>query len=70
MNEHIDPTVCPICGKDNNCGNRKGLPHGECWCSHIKVPQGLKDLVPEHLKMKACICKDCVDKYKAEHDLE
>ena len=51
--------ICPICGKDNNCH------HGEssCWCSTIKVPKHVLDLVPEDKKGKACICKECIEKY-------
>ncbi|MDP4177982.1 MAG: cysteine-rich CWC family protein [Bacillota bacterium] len=70
MSKHSENILCPICGKDNNCGSRRGLPHGSCWCDTIHVPQGLKDLVPEHFKMKACICKDCIDKYNADHGLD
>ncbi|EQB86736.1 hypothetical protein J2Z44_000317 [Clostridium punense] len=52
--------ICPICGKDNNCqhGNK------DCWCNTIVVPKHVIDMVPEDKKGKACICRDCIEKYK------
>lgn len=67
MTKHNEETKCPICGKDNNCGHRQGLPDGECWCSNIKVPKALRDQIPPNMRMKACICKECVVKFKTEH---
>jgi hypothetical protein len=37
----INKKICPICGKDNNCGNEKGIEHGSCWCSNIEIPEKL-----------------------------
>lgn len=65
--EPIGQNRCPICGKDNYCGAKAGLAHGECWCDTIKIPRGMQALVPPELYMKACICKDCVDRYVTEH---
>lgn len=53
---------CPFCGKPNGC--QAGDPG--CWCNTESVPQGLRALVPEHLVMKTCICRDCVRSYKAD----
>lgn len=52
--------ICPICGKDNNCqhGNK------DCWCNTVVVPKHVIDMVPEDKKGKACICRDCIEKYK------
>jgi len=58
----INKKICPICGKDNNCGYEKGL--GSCWCSNIEIPEELKLQVPNELKGKACICEDCVEEFK------
>ena len=51
--------ICPLCGEDNNC------QHGqkECWCSSVKFPKHILDMVPDDKKRKACICKSCFEKY-------
>lgn len=56
--------ICPICGKENHCGQEQGLPEGACWCRHIEIPKELIALVPDDLKGKACICQDCIVSYK------
>lgn len=35
-----------------------------CWCNDIQVPLELRAHIPEHLKMKACICKECILLFK------
>ncbi len=55
----ITEKTCPICGQDNNCQHGKS----DCWCTKVKIPKGLLDLVPDDKKGKACICKSCVEKY-------
>lgn len=56
---------CPFCKKDNNC-EIKLL--NKCWCMNIEVPQQLKDLVLEDVKMKSCICKNCIESFKKNPD--
>lgn len=58
-----DDKQCPLCGLSNGCT----AANGECWCFHKKVPIGLRRLVPDALKGKACICERCVDAYHAEN---
>ncbi|MBK8804540.1 MAG: cysteine-rich CWC family protein [Fibrobacteres bacterium] len=62
MSENVNDRICPVCGKANGC--QAGDP--DCWCNTESVPQGLRDLVPAHLAMKACICRACVVSYKAD----
>lgn len=57
--------ICPICGRQNNCGYEKGLPHGECWCDNIKVPKELIALIPDEYKGKSCICQVCILEFNA-----
>lgn len=64
-----DKRICPICGKENHCGQELGLLEGSCWCHHIKVPKELIAQVPDHLKGRACICRDCIVEFKAKHQL-
>ena len=61
MKQVVDETICPFCGAENNC-----MAHSEetCWCTRVKVPQELVELVPENQKGKACICLDCIEAFK------
>ncbi|XEC94196.1 cysteine-rich CWC family protein [Paenibacillus tarimensis] len=52
---------CPICKKDNQCGNIAG--HPTCWCSKARFPEAIFELVPPDQRGKACICKDCLDRF-------
>lgn len=60
--KHIDANVCPFCKKPNLCGAKSSTP---CWCNTIKVPEELRALVPLEYKMKACICKACIEAFKS-----
>lgn len=51
---------CPFCKGDNNC---KVFEPKSCWCMTTKVPEELRKLVPDDLKMKSCICKNCVESF-------
>lgn len=57
---------CPICGKDNRCGNVKDPASQSCWCAKEVFPQGIFELVPAELLNKSCICKSCLDRFKAK----
>ncbi len=63
----VNKKICPLCGKENNCGYEKGLEHGICWCTTIKVPKELLAQVPEEVKGKACVCRDCIIAFKEKH---
>ncbi|MBC8588001.1 cysteine-rich CWC family protein [Paratissierella segnis] len=58
MNNKEQEKICPLCGENNNCQHGK-----ECWCTTIKIPKHVLDLIPEDKKGKACICKSCIEKY-------
>lgn len=62
----IDPSVCPICGKPNNCRLAQEVPSPEpCWCTRIRISQHVLNLVPEQARNRACVCRSCVKKYDA-----
>lgn len=63
----INKSICPLCGKHNNCGYENVLTHNGCWCEKIEVPKELREMIPENLRGKACICKECVIKYKEKN---
>jgi hypothetical protein len=55
---------CPICGKDNRCGNIAGKPQGTCWCSKEDFPEAIIDSLPSNPLNKSCLCKACLDDFK------
>lgn len=57
----INAKKCPICNKENNCGNE--LEKATCWCTTETFPEGIFDLVPEDKRYKACICRGCIKEY-------
>jgi hypothetical protein len=60
----IDPALCPLCGKPNQCARLKGAPEGTCWCVSETFPPQILELVPVAKKGKACVCQDCLKKYR------
>jgi len=60
--EDINPNLCPLCHKNNNCGNMSSCDSGQnCWCSKqaIQFPETLLKQIPSAAKNKACICQAC-----------
>jgi hypothetical protein len=52
---------CPLCGEGNDCQRCEGVAYkGPCWCFKVEVPQELIGRLPEDLRGKACICRECV----------
>ncbi|MBU2645005.1 cysteine-rich CWC family protein [bacterium] len=66
MSHSIDPSLCPICGKPNQCGaeNPAYKINGQCWCVSEAIPRGIFSLVPEDKLNKACICRICLNEYR------
>lgn len=65
VQEHIDhgPTICPICGNQNNCGyllNKLATP---CWCSKEFFPKKIINRIPVEQRNKACICRSCFERF-------
>ncbi|MCL6452706.1 MAG: cysteine-rich CWC family protein [Alicyclobacillus sp.] len=58
-------STCPLCGNDNHCGNVAGKPHGTCWCDEEFFPKEIFENVPLGGPQRSCICKNCLDKFKA-----
>jgi len=60
--ENTSPDLCPICHKDNRCGNLSDCGSStNCWCRspEIKFSDKLLNQIPNDEKNKACICKAC-----------
>jgi hypothetical protein len=64
----INPALCPLCGKPNQCARLQGAPEGACWCVAETFSAELLALVPAEKKGKACICRDCLQKHRLKSD--
>jgi hypothetical protein len=53
----IDPSLCPLCGRPNECAALRG--ESECWCKTVVVPQDVMDRVPMEARGVACVCREC-----------
>ncbi len=51
---------CPLCGKPNECVAASSGRHDvNCWCVSATINPASLALVPEALKNKACLCREC-----------
>ena len=66
MKEQVDKSICPLCGKPNDCLLAKENPKDEedCWCRFEYFSEDLLKLVPADKKGQACVCRECVQKYQ------
>ncbi|MDC9724744.1 MAG: cysteine-rich CWC family protein [Gammaproteobacteria bacterium] len=60
----VDERLCPLCQSQNAC-----MANTSCWCNNQKVPQELRDLLPEEQKNKACICNKCITAFNEANEL-
>ncbi len=69
----VDEKRCPLCGALNQCtmaarpADQRDKPV-PCWCTNIGVPMELRERIPPELRMKACICKNCIEAFKAQQE--
>ncbi len=59
----VDASRCPLCGELNVCGRVADSRCESCWCQTVQIPQGLLAQVPMPARMRACICRRCVDAF-------
>jgi hypothetical protein len=58
----IDPHRCPLCGGPNGCAcAAAGRGDHPCWCVQLKFDAQLLARVPEPLRGRACICRNCAE---------
>ena len=61
-----NPARCPLCGGANECQLCSPAAHkGPCWCAQEDMPAEMLAQVPENLRNRACICKNCIQKFRA-----
>jgi len=62
MTSAHDPSVCPLCGKPNDCAMAKdgcGSACAICWCSNLKINPEVLTRVPPEAVGRACVCAAC-----------
>jgi len=63
----FNPAQCPLCQDVNECLLCSPVAYkGQCWCRQEDIPAELLARVPEHLRNRACLCRSCVEKFRAE----
>lgn len=59
----IDPARCPLCGQPNQCPRVADHTYkGPCWCAEERISAELLSLVPDAMKNRACLCRECIRK--------
>ena len=67
MPQFFNPATCPLCGLANACQLcSPAACRGACWCAHEEIAAELLARVPENLRNRACICKNCLEKFRLE----
>jgi prepilin-type processing-associated H-X9-DG protein len=62
-----NPNSCPLCGGANECQLCSPATYkGPCWCARVEMPEMLLARVPEHFRIRACICQNCMEKFQRE----
>lgn len=67
MKINTEEMICPICGNPNHCGEKpvvNGVAREKCWCAYEIFPKEIMDRVPGEKYGKACICIDCLNRFK------
>jgi len=55
----VDPTLCPLCGRSNQCAVTAALPPEDCWCMGITIAPAALEQIPDSARSKACLCPAC-----------
>ena len=64
IHHSTDTTICPLCGKLNQCAMAANPKATECWCESVVFPKELLAQVSEDAAKKTCICRVCLEKYQ------
>jgi molybdopterin-guanine dinucleotide biosynthesis protein MobB len=59
----VDAGRCPLCGELNYCGRVEDSRCEGCWCQAVTIPPRLLEEIPAAARMRACLCRRCVDDY-------
>lgn len=62
----IEKSLCPLCGKANQCAieieKSTGLKQATCWCVGMDFSADLLARLPCEAQGQACICATCTSK--------
>ena len=62
-----NPNQCPLCCGVNECQLCSPAAYkGPCWCARVEMPGTLLARVPENLRNRVCICRNCVENFSNE----
>ncbi len=65
---NLNRSLCPLCGKDNQCGMEIGkltsMKQAACWCESMDFSADLLAGVPLSAQGQTCICPACATKNK------
>lgn len=69
MGIEVATTLCPLCRRDNACGNLN-TNTGTCWCQNdeLKFSPSLLYKVPKNQRGKACVCQQCAREFQASDE--
>jgi|GEM_PF-1943837 len=71
MDTTIDESRCVFCGGENRCTMAAGAGNAAlCWCTSLRIPRSLLELVPDAARDRVCICRDCIERHIALLDEE
>jgi hypothetical protein len=54
-----DASLCPLCGRGNQCAIMAGIDPLSCWCMDVPVSPAALARIPEPMRNKACLCPAC-----------
>jgi prepilin-type N-terminal cleavage/methylation domain-containing protein/prepilin-type processing-associated H-X9-DG protein len=62
-----NPERCPLCGGPNDCRMCSTTAgKSACWCAQVEIPDTLIARVPEPLRNRTCICRNCVENFHSK----
>ncbi|MEK6801601.1 MAG: cysteine-rich CWC family protein [Nitrospirota bacterium] len=65
-NSHLDPSRCPLCRQQNECGMVNGA--GTCWCFTSRISPDAVERAPGEAATIACLCQDCLSGLRQQTD--
>ena len=65
----LNVATCPLYGGPNACALAADPNAIECWCESEEFPRELLAKVPGYAVRRACICQNCLEKYREPSNL-
>ncbi|MDR0226060.1 MAG: cysteine-rich CWC family protein [Burkholderiaceae bacterium] len=55
----LDASLCPLCGRSNQCAVTAGADPANCWCMHTPVSREALDRLAAEQRDRSCLCPAC-----------